>query len=469
MLRSASPVMVTNAGVGNDVRAVTITSRRVTLERTAPHASKTRSPRPLDVPRGSSLETGLAPARERSLPIVRRPRYSHKLRARGTARFDSPLSLIAVCSVVIAGCEAHDQVLPWRPATNSSGVVAQDAAAPTTTAPLPVTGSPSTASPPLVADGSSPAATSDAGAEPLATPGADASIPGTEAGPMVPTDAGGTGPSEPPKMTAPTAKDPDCDMNGIWAVRQVTRSEALLTGQFANNFFYFEFSQNGEEVVATKHLNCALVILGSATGRATRATADAIRSHNSQVGRKGTMSKASDGCHFEMERWWYARGVDEPRFLPKPRNAKVSLAQVQAELPLPTPARPDGAQDWENDGKLGMAVTLTGIIGGIRNSATRDFTDWYTDSARPIPPALDWRENLRVVARFEGEENLFDPTTGLLAQLATVDVAAKNTLTMHFLGRTVSDPRAAAVVRPDSWDTCQALQALLPEKDSLDY
>lgn len=304
----------------------------------------------------------------------------------------------------------------------------------------------------------------------------DSTVTLLDAAPIAPgstsnaTEAGASGEQSQPPMPRPLAKDPDCDLNGVWAVRQVTRSEALLTSQFANNFFFFEFSHEGEDVVATKHLNCALVILGSATGRITRATADAILGHNSQVGRKGKMYKTSSGtCHFEMERFWYARGVTEARFVPKPRNASLSLAQMQADNPLPTPAQPDGAEDWENDGKLGMAVQLTGIIGGVRNSVTRDFSDWYTDDALPIPPQRDWQDDIRAVAHYEGEEVIFDPTTGLLAQLAQQDVTARNSLRLHFLGRDESDPRAAAVLHADPFETCQALQALLPEKASLDY
>lgn len=377
-------------------------------------------------------------------------------------------TLVSLCLACLVGCEAHDQVLPWRPSSALNPASISDAATLGSTDAASLSGM-SGAVPVLSAtDSSTPdamagdSALSVVDAEPGALDAASTFVPMEDAAVATPH-----GPAPAPQ---PRAKDPDCDLNGFWAVRQVTRSEALLTSQFANNFFLFQFSHDGESVTATAHVNCALVILGSATGRVTRATGDAIRSHNSQVGRKGKMFKTESGtCHFEMERFWYARGVTEARFVPKPRNALVSLAQVRADNPLPTPARPDGAEDWENDGKLGMAVQLTGIISGVRNSVTRDFTDWYTDSALPIRPQRDWQEDIRAVAHYEGEETIFDPTTGLLAQLAQQDAAAKNTLRLHFLGRDKSDPRAAAVLRADAFETCQALQALLPEKASLEY
>ena len=358
----------------------------------------------------------------------------------------------------LLACEAHDQVLPWRgPLTADASSMSSDVISP----PPPAPGVQDAGS--ALPDAQSTPSEA-AVAIPDAAPAAmeEASV---EASTPAPLDAG----PEAQVIAPPTPKDPDCDMNGIWAGRQTTRSEALLAGQFANNWYYLEYEQRGEDVVVTKHSNCGLEVQGSATVKVSRATAEALLAHNTQVGRKGKMYKDSTGkCHFEMERWWSARGVNEARFVPAPRNATLSLAQVVATTPLPVPARPDGAEDWENDGKLGMAVQISGILSGVRNTVQRDYTEWSTDSVRPVTPARDWSQDLDVRVTFVGEEVLFDPLSGLLAQLAQPDGAARHRVTLHFLGRSASDPRAAALLKPEVFDTCQGVQALLPAKNNVD-
>jgi hypothetical protein len=360
----------------------------------------------------------------------------------------------------LLACEAHDVVLPWRSSFPADAADASSSSSSVTSPPSPAPGAQDAGS--TLHDAES-APIEAAVAVPDAAPVAsEASV---EAATPPPVDAG----PEAQIPAPPMPKDPDCDMNGIWAGRQTTRSEALLAGQFANNWYYLEYEQRGEDVVVTKHWNCGLEVQGSATVKVSRPTAEALLAHNSQVGRKGKMYKDTTGkCHFEMERWWSARGVTEARFVPTPRNATLSLAQVAAATPLPVPARPDGAEDWENDGKLGMAVQISGILSGVRNTVQRDYTEWSTDSVHPVVPALDFRQDLDVRVTFVGEEVLFDPLSGLLAQLAQPDGAARHRVTLHFLGRSASDPRAAALLKPVVFDTCQGVQALLPAKNNVD-
>lgn len=362
----------------------------------------------------------------------------------------------------LLACEAHDEVLPWRPSFPADA--SSSSASAITTTP-PADAGADAASAVRDAKGTqAEAAVADAAAAEAAvvTDGASSEADASEAGPFTP-DSG------PPPVAAPVAKDPDCDMNGVWIGRQTTRSEALLAGQFANNWYYLEYAQSGEDVVVTKHANCGIEVQGSATVKLSRASAEAVLQHNTQVGRKGKMYKDASGrCHFEMERWWSARGVTEARFVPSPRNAVLTLAQVAAATPLPVPARPDGAEDWENDGKLGLAVQISGILSGVRNTVQRDYTEWVTDSLRPVTPARDFTQDFDVRVTFVGEENLFDPTSGLLAQLAQPDAAARHRVTLRFLGRSASDPRAAALVKANIFDTCQGVQAALPAKGTLD-
>ncbi len=265
-----------------------------------------------------------------------------------------------------------------------------------------------------------------------------------------------------------TPSDPNCDMNGIWIGNQVTRSEALLAGQFSNNWYYLELTQNGEEVSVSRHFDCGIEVRGTVTVQLTPAAANGLRSHNIQTGRKGTMKMGDDGnCALKFERFWSVRGADEKRFAPSPRYSTKSIAEIVAAQKLPTKANTDGAEDWDGDSQLGTAWQITGALKGVRNSVQRDWTEWFTDAKYTIKPATDFQSNLVIRALFDNEESVLSATDELLTQSSKSDGAAKHTLTLRFLGRTRSDPRVTALVKSKDFDTCQAVQAALPVQDKL--
>ncbi len=265
-----------------------------------------------------------------------------------------------------------------------------------------------------------------------------------------------------------TPSDPTCDMNGIWIGNQVTRSQALGAGQFSNNWYYLEMTQNGDEVVVSNHFDCGIEVRGSVTVKLTPEAANALRAHNVQTGRKGTMKKGSDGnCELKFERFWSIRGADEMRFAPRPRNSTKSITEIAMAQPLPTKDNPDGAEDWDGDGKLGSAWQITGILSGTRNSAQRDWTEWFTDASHTITPVADFKSNLVIRAAFDNEEKVFDATSPALNTTSAADAGAEHTLTLRFLGRDRSDSRVKGLVKSDEFATCQAVQAALPVQDKL--
>ena len=257
------------------------------------------------------------------------------------------------------------------------------------------------------------------------------------------------------------AQDPDCDFNGIWAAKQVTISEALSIPQSSNNWYYLEFKQTGSQVEVSEHFDCGIEIRGSFTVTVSRATLASLTMRNVQIGRSGTMSKEGGTCKFRMARFWSIRGADEQRFLPNAsRDSADSSDQVAAAKPLPTLNMPDGAIDAENDGKLGVAFTVSDL--GTRNSVQRDWTEWFTDEGYEITPSTDWPEELVVRADFDNEENVLDPSSGLLTTLSAPSTRAPHVLRLRFLGRNASDPRASAINKADKVETCFAIQDMLP-------
>jgi len=264
-----------------------------------------------------------------------------------------------------------------------------------------------------------------------------------------------------------TPSDPECDMNGIWIGRQTTRSEALSAGQFANNYYYMELRQDGDDVVVTKHFDCGIDVRGSVTVKITPATTKAMMLHNVKTGRKGTLKRgAGDTCDFAMERYWNVRGLDEARFAPSPRNSTSTLAQVASATPMPTKENQDGAEDWDMDGKPGVAWQIS-LGNSVRHTAQRDWIEWFSDPEHSITKSADWSSDLLVRAKFDAEEVLFEASSGLVASLSTVDASAKHTLALRFLGRDKSDSRAKALIKADDFDTCLAIQAALPPQNGL--
>jgi hypothetical protein len=264
--------------------------------------------------------------------------------------------------------------------------------------------------------------------------------------------------------TGGVASDPECDMNGIWIGRQITRSVALGAGQFANNYYYLELTQNGDEVVVSKHFDCGIVVRGTVTVQLSRATLEALMTRNLQQGRAGSLKKNGDRCDFAMERFWSVRGANEERFTPSPRNTTMSIAAVAAANPLPTKDNTDGAEDWENDGVLGVAWQVS-LGNSVRNTVQRDWTEWFTDDEFTIEADAAWPNDLVVRSMFDVEEKLIAASSSLVSSLSTVDGQAKHTLTLRFLGRSLEEAKSKGILGATDFDTCTNIRNALPAKD----
>jgi hypothetical protein len=212
-------------------------------------------------------------------------------------------------------------------------------------------------------------------------------------------------------------------------------------------------------VQVSKHFDCGIEVHGSATVSMTKATTQALIAHNVQTGRKATLMKDGATCKFAADRFWSVRGADEARFIPNAtRDSMDSIAMVEMAKPLPKVGSTDGAVDTENDGQLGVAFQLTGIISGTRNSVQRDWTRWFTETGYTIPASTNWTSDIVIRADFDNQESVLNPTMGLLTSGSMPKPDSKHVLKLRFLGRDKSDPRVAAIVKAADIDTCYAIQ-----------
>lgn len=309
-------------------------------------------------------------------------------------------------------------------------------------------------------------ASADAGADASADGGMDARVD-----PRADASADASADAALPSMTsdaeAPDARIPDgCDLRGVWIGRMNTQSLALGQPQYANNWYYFEFDQQGEALRVVRHLDCGIEVRGTVTVVLAPATTAALLTHNLQAGRKGTVKAAAGGhCDLSMERFWSVRGVNESRYAPTDRAAQVPLASLQTSQPLPPSNMPELTEDWDGDGHPGVGWIVSGIISGTRNTAQRDWTRYFTTDKFPINAASDFGD-LVIRAEFDGEEVVYLADPGL-SQLSQPVASAEHTLTLRFLGRTRDDPRAKALLTADDLTSCANVRQALPSVQGL--
>lgn len=265
-----------------------------------------------------------------------------------------------------------------------------------------------------------------------------------------------------------TSGAPACDLSGLWAARQTTESLALNMPQYASNWYLYEFTQAGTALEVKAHMDCGIAVQGTVIVQLSPQTTSALMTHNRQVGRKGTVTQAAGAtCAVSLERFYSVRGVSEARYAPMPRSRMVSLETLRAEQPLPPSTMPMATEDWDNDGKPGIAWVVSGIIPGVRHTAQRDWTTYFTAPGYTVPANSTFPNDLTIRAAFAAEEVVYAADPPSLRQLSQPNCAAKHTLTLRYLGKTADDPRAKQVLGRDDATTCANVRAALPAAKGL--
>lgn len=359
---------------------------------------------------------------------------------------------VAVIAMFLNACAAEDSAAPpvGGPTGGSAGAGASSGGAGGNAGVMAGAGSTS-------GSGAGGMAVTSGGASGGGTGGSTGGTGGEATGGTSGMGAGGMGGSS-------AAQDADCDMNGFWATRMLTITDALDLDQCASIYSFYELKHEGTNVEVVNHFNCGIYAKGTGNTDFTMKTREALLGANSQVGRKATFSKGTDGtCQLDFEPFWAAIGVDET-FIPAERNSSQTLQQMQSTMPLPTDPTAAGVVDFEGDGKAGLAfVVSSSPADGTRHGAQRNVQTWKTDAFYKIMPSADWQTDIEARAAFFGDEVALDvePEGNIfLYTLANpVPLADAARVTMRFLGRDAADPRAQAViVGTDPTDLAGALQ-----------
>lgn len=255
-----------------------------------------------------------------------------------------------------------------------------------------------------------------------------------------------------------------CDMTGYWITRQTTFSidSVLSQVQTSSNWHAYHFTQAGTSFTVDESIFCGIHVSGSATVDLTEGGIRGMIWLNSEGpdnprgARRGTFTETAGGCDLTMDRFYFARGMEE-RFLPQNFLAKPELSTLPP-LPYeddpenPTGAHTDGALDLDGDGIIGLAYRITGNANGTRNVAQRDWGEYFMLPEYPIVKnAIEFKS----AAAFDNQESILQVShcplvgCGILLAGSVPATNLKHRMTFRYLGKVLADPRVSAVFASD--------------------
>lgn len=157
--------------------------------------------------------------------------------------------------------------------------------------------------------------------------------------------------------------------------------EAIGVQQALRMWLYFEFAQNGTQVIATRGLDCGydVVPLSAVAGAADlHRSWPKIMTNNSMNGRKGTITPTSSGCSVSFEPSVTVDGATVSYY----RDPSVALPGMADQASGSTP----GWEDWDADGNPGISYHLSGIATGAVYVSARHTNTWAGTIHGTTPP-----------------------------------------------------------------------------------
>jgi hypothetical protein len=162
-----------------------------------------------------------------------------------------------------------------------------------------------------------------------------------------------------------------CDMNGRWLIAQRVLAQALGQTQASHNWFYYEIRQDGDQVTVTKGLHCGFDVKAVSTFGAdvdSHLVWPSLLAHDSDAGRKGTMTVMGSGCQLDVEKRYTVRGATVSYY----SNPSTTMPTASQQAMGSTP----GWEDWDMDGNPGITLVVSGAAAGRLYCAQRDWNQW---------------------------------------------------------------------------------------------
>jgi hypothetical protein len=162
-----------------------------------------------------------------------------------------------------------------------------------------------------------------------------------------------------------------CDMNGHWLVAQRVLAQALGQTQASHNWFYFEIQQSGDELLVTKGLQCGFEVKATSAFGANVDSSlvwPSLLTHDTDTGRRGTMTVSGSGCQLAIEKRYTVRGATVSYY----ENPGTTMPTASQQAKGTTP----GWEDWDMDGHPGITLAVTGAASGHLYCAQRDWNQF---------------------------------------------------------------------------------------------
>ena len=162
-----------------------------------------------------------------------------------------------------------------------------------------------------------------------------------------------------------------CNLSGRWLVVQRSVEEAIGVQAAVRNWMYFEFSQSGQDVTATRGLDCGFdsVPLSAVSGTADlRKSWPKITENNPMAGRKATIQQASSGCSVSFPAYVSVYGATVGHYKNKSNAMPGPSNQASGSTP--------GWEDWDADGNPGVTYNISGIATGQVFYSSRQTNTW---------------------------------------------------------------------------------------------
>ncbi len=258
-----------------------------------------------------------------------------------------------------------------------------------------------------------------------------------------------------------------CDLNGLWAIRQVAFSQDTILGavQVSSEWYVTQITDLGDDVVVESSYACGVEVSGSASVLMVPEAVPSVLFANPWDGRRGEFSETDDACELSLEMHYTALGVERSDYVPMD-GSLPTLVELGETHPLPTMEDPTGAQDWDEDGIPGFAYRVSGAVSGKRHVVQRYRWRYYSDEGLR---AQQEQTEFFVRAEIETEESILaiegcDPFCGLLETGSITRPGARHRAHFRRLGDSLEDAETngEVILAEDALESCFRLREAMP-------
>jgi len=237
-----------------------------------------------------------------------------------------------------------------------------------------------------------------------------------------------------------------CDLSGRWLVVVHEVTTGLGAEEADHEWLYFEMSQTGSALTVTKGLSCGQNVVGIS---AVSANVDdpkvwpAMLEYDVETGRAGTSMTTGSGCAVSFDKFYEIVGATLAYY----QNPSTTMPTSSQEATSSSP----GWEDWDNDGKPGFTVNVTGLATGQIYLSSRRWNEW----SGTVPTGSN---TFTLPDNWDIESDLLGYNgSSLLTETAAA--TKDNDDSLHFVTFARLTPSQAM---GDDADTCAAVRSLAP-------